>query len=94
VNTETTDKQDSIPVQGWVGYDDDCGLCVGLLKRFGGPFERRGFVFVPLQNPWLAGRLGLTAAASGELKPSSRSCGPPGGPRHWDGSHGCRLSGQ
>jgi predicted DCC family thiol-disulfide oxidoreductase YuxK len=59
VNTETTDKQDAKPVQGWVGYDDDCGLCVGLLKRFAGPYEGRGFVFLPLQNPWLAERLGL-----------------------------------
>jgi predicted DCC family thiol-disulfide oxidoreductase YuxK len=79
VNTETTDKQDSIPVQGWVGYDDDCGLCVGLLKRFGGPFERRGFVFVPLQNPWLAGRLGLKPGEMPEemkmLWPDGRSIG-------------------
>lgn len=64
MNTETTDKHDTVPVRGWVGYDDDCGLCVNLLKRFGGPFERRGFVFLPLQNPWLAGRLASLGRAS------------------------------
>ena len=59
MTTEKTDNNDRPAIRGWVGYDGDCGLCAMLVRRCAGPFERRGFVFLPLQNPWLAGRLGL-----------------------------------
>jgi predicted DCC family thiol-disulfide oxidoreductase YuxK len=42
-----------------VGYDSDCGVCRRGVRRWHAVFERRGFVFVPLRNPWLRGRLGL-----------------------------------
>lgn len=76
MTTEKTDKNDTRPVRGWVGYDGDCGLCSALVRRCAGPFERRGFVFLPLQNPWLAGRLGLK---TGELPEEMKLLWPDGG---------------
>ena len=59
MNSEKTDKTSKRPVRGWVGFDGACGLCGGGVRRWRAVFERRGFRFVPLQEPWLAGRLGL-----------------------------------
>lgn len=59
MNTETTDNN-GIGFRGWVGYDGDCGFCCNLVRRWHGVFEKRGFTFVPLQNHWLAERLGIT----------------------------------
>jgi len=56
-------------VRAWVGYDGDCGLCRGSVRRWRRVFERRGFVFVPLQDPWLRARLGLADVLPlGEMK--------------------------
>ncbi len=60
MNTETTDNNGGEGFVGWVGYDRDCGFCCNLVRRWHGVFEKRGFTFVPLQNHWLAGRLGVT----------------------------------
>lgn len=47
-------------VRGWVFYDAECRFCVGGMKRWGGLFARRGFVWLPLQTPGAAARLGVT----------------------------------
>ena len=64
VNTETTDNIGNEGFVGWVGYDRDCGFCCNFVRRWQGLFEKRGFTFVPLQNHWLAGRLGAVGRAS------------------------------
>ncbi len=45
--------------RGWVFYDGVCPVCLSLLARMGGLFRRRGFEFVPLQEPWVAPALGV-----------------------------------
>ncbi len=46
---------------GWVLYDGTCGFCLKCLRLARGALEKRGFVCEPLQAPWVAERLGLTA---------------------------------
>lgn len=46
-------------VRGWVFYDAECRLCVRGVRRWGGLFARRGFVWVPLQTPGAAAQLGI-----------------------------------
>lgn len=38
------------PPPGTVFYDGACGFCRGSLRRFGGPFRKAGFTFVPYQE--------------------------------------------
>lgn len=45
--------------RGWVFYDGVCPVCLSLVARLGGLFRRRGFAFVPLQEPWVAPALGV-----------------------------------
>ena len=47
-------------VCGWVFYDAECRFCVAAMKRWGGLFARRGFVWLPLQSPGTAARLGVS----------------------------------
>lgn len=47
-------------VRGWVFYDAQCCFCVAGRTRWGPLFERRGFVWLPLQTPGAAARLGVT----------------------------------
>ncbi len=64
MNTEIADKT----VHGWAGwiyYDAECRFCVAGRKRWGGIFQRRGFVWLPLQTPGAAAQLGVTES---ELK--------------------------
>lgn len=49
-------------VRGRVFYDAECRFCVAGMKRWGGLFARRGFVWLPLQTPGTAARLGVTDA--------------------------------
>jgi len=49
-----------VSVRGWVFYDAECRFCVAGRTRWGPLLERRGFVWVPLQTPGAAGRLGVT----------------------------------
>ena len=61
MHTEITDD----PVArraGWIYFDADCRFCVGHRQRWGRIFERRGFVWLPLQTPGTAERLGITEA--------------------------------
>ena len=46
-------------IRGWILYDGDCRYCVAAAKQFEGLLARRGFVFLPLQTPWVQERLGL-----------------------------------
>lgn len=56
-----TKINDTRTTRGWVGYDGDCPLCVGLARRFERTLRRRRFDVAPLQTPWLRERLGLPA---------------------------------
>ena len=62
VNTEITDNNVAKP-SGWVFYDGECALCTRGARHWGGLFARRGFCWLPLQTPGVAGRLGVTKAA-------------------------------
>jgi predicted DCC family thiol-disulfide oxidoreductase YuxK len=42
-----------------VCYDAACAFCVACKTRWGALFERRGFVWLPLQTPGTADRLGV-----------------------------------
>ena len=59
MNTEITDKNAEMPV-GWIYFDGDCRFCTAHRQRWGKIFERRGFVWIPLQTPGTAERLGIT----------------------------------
>ncbi|HEY5912446.1 MAG TPA: DUF393 domain-containing protein [Verrucomicrobiae bacterium] len=61
MNTEITDKNAAKPA-GWIYFDGDCRFCTAHRQRWGKIFERRGFVWVPLQTPGTAERLGITEA--------------------------------
>ena len=37
-------------IRGWVLYDGDCVLCIGLARRFTPLLRRRGFVMAPLPS--------------------------------------------
>jgi len=43
-----------------VFYDAECRFCVAGRRRWGPLLERRGFVWLPLQTPGAAARLGVT----------------------------------
>jgi predicted DCC family thiol-disulfide oxidoreductase YuxK len=59
MNTEITDN-DVVQPAGWIFFDGQCRLCVAGRRRWGRIFERRGFVWLPLQTPGTAERLGVT----------------------------------
>jgi predicted DCC family thiol-disulfide oxidoreductase YuxK len=44
---------------GWIFFDAQCQFCAASRRRWGRIFERRGFVWVPLQTPGTAERLGV-----------------------------------
>jgi predicted DCC family thiol-disulfide oxidoreductase YuxK len=60
VNTEITKPTDCQAVRGWIFFDAECRFCVAGRRRWGRVFERRGFVWLPLQTPGAAARLGVT----------------------------------
>ena len=59
MNTEITDNHAKRPT-GFIFFDAECRFCVAGQERWGRIFERRGFVWLPLQTPGTAGRLGVT----------------------------------
>jgi predicted DCC family thiol-disulfide oxidoreductase YuxK len=61
MNTEITDNKDVRPT-GWIFFDAECRFCVAGRRRWGQIFERRGFVWLPLQTPGTAQRLRVTPA--------------------------------
>ena len=44
---------------GWVLYDDDCGFCRRWIPFWGPTLRKAGLDIAPLQEPWVAPRLGL-----------------------------------
>jgi predicted DCC family thiol-disulfide oxidoreductase YuxK len=58
MTTEITDTTVKTPA-GWIFFDAECRFCVASRRRWGRTFERRGFVWVPLQTPGTAARLGV-----------------------------------
>lgn len=44
----------------WIYYDAACSVCVSGVERWGDLFARRGFVWMPLQTPGAAARLGVS----------------------------------
>ncbi|MBX3733534.1 MAG: DUF393 domain-containing protein [Verrucomicrobiae bacterium] len=46
---------------GWVFFDAICPVCIGIVNRWGGLFRRHGYVFVPLQEPWVSPVLGVSS---------------------------------
>jgi predicted DCC family thiol-disulfide oxidoreductase YuxK len=59
MNTEITEIRVKKPA-GWIFFDAECGFCVANRLRWGRIFERRGFVWLPLQTPGTPERLGAT----------------------------------
>jgi predicted DCC family thiol-disulfide oxidoreductase YuxK len=59
MNTEITVTTITKPV-GWVFFDAECRFCVAGRRRWGPILERRGFVWLPMQTPGAAKRLGVT----------------------------------
>ena len=59
MNTEITDKKAGKPT-GWIFFDGECRFCTAHRWRWGRIFERRGFVWLPLQTPGTEARLGIT----------------------------------
>jgi predicted DCC family thiol-disulfide oxidoreductase YuxK len=64
MNTEITDENATM-LTGWIYFDAECRFCVATQRRWGRIFERRGFVWLPVQTPGTAERLGVT---EGELR--------------------------
>ena len=44
----------------WLLYDGNCRFCLGMVKRWRGTLEARGFGFASLHEGWVAERLGLS----------------------------------
>lgn len=61
MDAEITDKNGAGPA-GWVYFDAECRFCITHRRRWGSVFERRGFVWIPLQTSGCAQRLGITEA--------------------------------
>ncbi len=59
MTTEITDNNAIAPA-GLIFFDAECRFCVAGRRRWGSIFERRGFVWLPLQTPGTAARLGVT----------------------------------
>jgi predicted DCC family thiol-disulfide oxidoreductase YuxK len=47
------------PVQGWVLYDEACGICSRWVPRWRAPLARLGIEVAPLQSSWVEERTGL-----------------------------------
>jgi predicted DCC family thiol-disulfide oxidoreductase YuxK len=58
LHTEITDNNAKSPA-GWIYFDAECRFCSANRRRWGRIFERRGFVWLPMQAPGTAERLGV-----------------------------------
>jgi predicted DCC family thiol-disulfide oxidoreductase YuxK len=58
MTTEITDPT-ARPPAGWIYFDAECQFCAASRRRWGRLFERRGFLWLPLQTPGTAERLGV-----------------------------------
>jgi predicted DCC family thiol-disulfide oxidoreductase YuxK len=48
------------PANGWVLFDDACGVCRHWIQYFAGTLRRRGFEIAPLQSDWVNDKLKLS----------------------------------
>ncbi|MBN8249200.1 MAG: DUF393 domain-containing protein [Verrucomicrobia bacterium] len=70
--------------RGWVFYDGFCPICAGIVSRIGPLFQRRGFRFVPLQDPWVGPALGVSGdELRREMKLHRREGSTVGGVEAW-----------
>ena len=53
----TTESEEVTP-EGWILYDDSCGVCRRWVPFWEGTLLKRGFSIAALQDPWVAERLG------------------------------------
>jgi predicted DCC family thiol-disulfide oxidoreductase YuxK len=60
VNTAKSERKG---ISGRVFYDAECPICRKGRRVWGEIFDRRGFVWLPLQTPGVVGLLGLSEAA-------------------------------
>lgn len=51
---------ESAPREGWLLFDDSCGVCRRWVTRVQGIVRRRGFEIAPLQADWVAQQLDLS----------------------------------
>ena len=49
--------------QGWVLYDGGCGVCAKWVPFWGPTLARLGLAVAPLQEPWVAARVGVPTDA-------------------------------
>jgi predicted DCC family thiol-disulfide oxidoreductase YuxK len=54
-----TAMTESAPREGWLLFDDSCGVCRTWINRVQGIVRRRGFEIAPLQADWVARQLDL-----------------------------------
>jgi predicted DCC family thiol-disulfide oxidoreductase YuxK len=59
---EPMDARASGP-QGWVLYDGGCGVCAKWVPFWGPTMARLGLAVAPLQEPWVAARVGVPTDA-------------------------------
>jgi len=64
MHTEITDIEVGRPA-GWICFDAECRFCAANRRRWGGVFERRGFVWLPIQTAGITEETGIT---EGELQ--------------------------
>jgi predicted DCC family thiol-disulfide oxidoreductase YuxK len=57
--SDMTDSKGRRARAGWLFYDADCPFCVRIARRFARVLVPRGFALAPLQDPRVAGLLGL-----------------------------------
>lgn len=62
MNTDIAKKTVTPVSSGWIFYDANCRWCRLGRRRTGDLFSSRGFVWVPLQTPGSARRLGVPSA--------------------------------
>lgn len=61
MHAATTGNETTEPT-GWIFFDAECRFCTAGRRRWGRIFERRGFVWLPMQTPGTAERLGIAPA--------------------------------
>lgn len=57
--SDMTDSKGRSASAGWLFYDAECPFCVRIAQRFARVLVPRGFALAPLQDPRVAGLLGL-----------------------------------
>ena len=61
MTTEIKNKTNNKPI-GWVLYDGHCGFCSAGIRRVANLLHHLGYATLPLQTPWVAEKIGASAA--------------------------------